>query len=155
MRDLIRRVIKEQTKNIDEISKGITIAVKILKKQYPFIVGWVYDEPPKTYGTAIYVYLEVDTQKTIEFYGMNLRVGYEDYVKNSIEDRSTFAYPFSTLEYPEDFDVSKANKKIDNDFIEIYEHMVPDNLKMISNFGGRNWVGYFKDLRINSYIFVK
>ena len=155
MRNLIKRVIKEETENIDNISKGIDIAVKMLKRQYPFIVNWVYDDPPTTYGSTIYIHLEVDTQKTIKFYGMNIRKGYKTYVENSIEDRTTFAYPFSTLEYPEDFDTSKANKNIDNDFIEIYEHMVPDNLKMISNFGIRHSTEDFKELKINSYIFVK
>ena len=39
MRELIKQILKEET-SPDEIKKGIDIAVKVLKKEYPFIVGW-------------------------------------------------------------------------------------------------------------------
>jgi hypothetical protein len=85
----------------------------MLKRQYPFVVGWEYANPPSEYGSTIYVNLEIDLQKSIEYFGMNLRKGYEKYIEKAIEDRETFAYPFSTLEYTEDFESYQVNTQLD------------------------------------------
>jgi hypothetical protein len=155
MKDLIRRVIKEETENVDSLSKGITITVKMLKRQYPFVVGWEYANPPSEYGSTIYINLEIDLQKSIEYFGMNLRKGYEKYIEKAIEDRETFAYPFSTLEYTEDFDTVEANREIEKYLKEFYKDMIPDSLKVKSNFGISYNVDDFKQLEISSYVFVK
>ena len=60
MKELIRNILKEETENIDKISKGIDIAVKMLKKYYPFIVGWEYSNEPEKYKFQIYIDLEID-----------------------------------------------------------------------------------------------
>jgi hypothetical protein len=151
----IEKIIKEETENVDSLSKGITITVKMLKRQYPFVVGWEYANPPSEYGSTIYINLEIDLQKSIEYFGMNLRKGYEKYIEKAIEDRETFAYPFSTLEYTEDFDTVEANREIEKYLKEFYKDMIPDSLKVKSNFGISYNVDDFKQLEISSYVFVK
>ena len=42
MRNLIRHILKEETDNSKNFEKGIDLAIKIIKKTYPFIVGWEF-----------------------------------------------------------------------------------------------------------------
>ena len=44
MRNLIKKILKEESHNdYDMIRKGIDILISLLKKTYPFIVGWKPD----------------------------------------------------------------------------------------------------------------
>ena len=40
MKELIRHILKEETEGSDQNTKGIDLAIKLLKKSYPYIIGW-------------------------------------------------------------------------------------------------------------------
>ena len=40
MKDLIRHILKEETKDYKLVEKGIDVCISVANKTYPFIVGW-------------------------------------------------------------------------------------------------------------------
>lgn len=128
MKDLIRHILKEETE--DNEKKGIDLAIKLLKKSYPYIVGWEYnnvlDTPSKF---TIYLNIICDVEKVKEFYDSELK----PYYRRQTEDwkkRQEFAYPTSILFVDGKIDdqVKYDNYKIMKEELnEIYE-MLPDHL---------------------------
>lgn len=134
MKDLIRRIIKEQTDN-SEKKKGIDLAIKMLKKSYPYIIGWKYDE--ELPGKLFYINIDIicDIEKTKEFYNSDLKWYYKKNPEDIKED--DYAYPFTILEIGEKMtgeekfqEHIKFRKKLN----EIYE-MLPENLIMFNKWG--------------------
>lgn len=153
MRNLIRQILKEET-SPDEIKRGIDIAIKMLKKNYPFIVGWNYSDPPETYTYKIYINLELDFSKAMEFYNLKPHPRYGKYIVNGIKDREKFPYPFSMMNYEEEgFDVEEVFK-LQNDLNEIYED-IPNKLKIRRGKKGVFDQDKSKNLGVDNYIFVK
>ena len=83
MKSLIRKILKEETSRAD-LDKGIDIAVKVLKKNYPFIVGWEYSNDPEQWAYKIYINLEVDHTKSMEFYKLKPHPRFGRFIKDSI-----------------------------------------------------------------------
>ena len=152
-RDLIRHILKEET-NPDEIKKGIDIAVKVLKKNYPFIVGWEYSNDPEKWTYKIYINLEVDHIKSMEFYNLKPHPRFGRFIEDSIRNRETMVYPFSFTNYEdEDFD-TRVYLDIQNDLSEIYEDMIPVKFKMGKEKSVLNQDSP-KELSVDNYIYVK
>ena len=42
MRDLIKTILKEE--ETDKLKNGIDVAIKLLKRFYPFVINWQYSE---------------------------------------------------------------------------------------------------------------
>lgn len=154
MRELIKQILKEET-SPDEIKKGIDIAVKVLKKEYPFIVGWEYANPPEQWAYRIYINLEVDHSKMMEFYGLKPHPKFYKFLKDDIETREEYPYPYSQTNYEEDenFDTDEY-RVLQNDLIDFYEEFIPIKYKM-SQLGAVFNQDDPKNLGVDNYIFVK
>ena len=154
MRLLIRHILKEET-TPDEVRKGIDIAVKILKKEYPFVVGWDYSDSPETYTYKVYINLEIDFSKAMEFYNLKPHSRYGKFIKDSIEERVTFPYPFSMMNYEEvGFDTDEVFN-LQSELSEFYKDMIPNQLKMKKGEKGIFNQNDPKELAVYNYIFVE
>lgn len=154
MRLLIRHILKEET-TPDEVRKGIDIAVKILKKEYPFVVGWDYSDSPETYTYKVYINLEIDFSKAMEFYNLKPHSRYGKFIKDSIEERETFPYPFSMMNYEEvGFDTDEVFN-LQSELSEFYKDMIPNQLKMKKGEKGIFNQNDPKELAVYNYIFVE
>ena len=155
MRELIKQILKEET-SPDEIKKGIDIAVKVLKKEYPFIVGWEYSNPPEQWAYKIYINLEVDHSKMMEFYGLKPHPKFYKFLKKDIETREKHPYPFSQTNYEEDenFDTDEY-RELQRDLFDFYGEFIP--IKYKTNRGSNAVFNQDdpKDLGVDNYIFVK
>ena len=153
MKNLIRHILKEEISR-DDLNKGIDIAVKVLKKNYPFIVGWEYSNDPDKWAYKIYVNIEIDYDKSMEYYGLKPHPRFGKFIKDSIKDREKHAYPFSLMNYEdEDFGTDEF-MKIQNDLYDIYEEMIPSKFKMKQSKAVFNQDDP-KELSVDNYIFVK
>jgi hypothetical protein len=155
MRELIKQILKEET-SPDEIKKGIDIAVKVLKKEYPFIVGWEYSDPLDRWAYKIYINLEVDHSKMMEFYGLKPHPRFYKFLKDDIETREKHSYPFSQTNYEEDenFDTDEY-RILQRDLFDFYQEMIPSKLKMNRGSNAVFNQDDPKDLSVDNYIFVK
>jgi len=79
-RNLIRHILKEETEDSDINTKGIDIAIKLIKKSYPYIIGWQLNQDDKF---TIYIDIICDTEKLKEFYDSDLKVFYLEHDKLS------------------------------------------------------------------------
>ena len=77
--------------------RGIDITISILKKEYPFILGWKYHKD-NDYRHSIYIDIVVDMKRASEFYGSPI----EPYYMNIDSDEDA-AYPFSVLEMTSEY----------------------------------------------------
>ncbi len=153
-RDLIKRILKEET-SPEEIRKGIDVAVKILKKSYPFVVGWEYSDSPDTWTYRIYINLEIDYNKSLKYYGLRPHPEISKFVLNAIEDGERLSYPYSLMDYEEKKDFDRTQyRKIQENLDEIYEEMIPFKFKMnVTNLASNQ--NDPKDLGVDNYIFVE
>ena len=122
----MRRLIKEmEEKSIDDLNKGIDIAVSILKNEFTFVTGWKYKHDPDFFNTTVYILLICDMDKSSEFYNSPIK----DYYKNLEAD---VTYPFSPLEISNEIDneekyelYKEIQKSLDETYYEIpndYRH---------------------------------
>lgn len=151
--NLIGKILKEET-TPDEIRKGIDISVDVLKQDYPFVVGWDYSDSPDKYTYKIYINLELDFSKAMEFYNLKPHPRYGKFIVGAIEYRETFPYPFSMMNYEDEgFDVEEVYK-LQNDLTEIYED-IPNKLKMSQGSRAVFDQNKPKELAVDNYIFVR
>jgi hypothetical protein len=126
MEILKKDILKEmEEKSIDNLNKGIDIAVSILKTQYPFVTGWKYKYDPDFFNSTVYIVLICDMDKSSEFYNSPIK----DYYKNLEAD---VTYPFSPLEMSFEMDneekyelFKEIQKSLDETYYEIpndYRH---------------------------------
>ena len=145
MKQLIRKILKEEVENIDQIKKGVDIAVKILKQTYPFIDGWFFDEDWNG-KYVISIVTICDVKKVCEYFDSNLK----DYYKNyNIDFNEDFPYPFSVLEISNNMDADekwKIWKEYNNNLNDLYE-LIPEDLKM------PDWGFDYKKLDADSFQF--
>jgi hypothetical protein len=127
----IKKIIKEQIEN-SEKKKGIDLAIKMLKKSYPYIIGWRYNEEHPE--SPIYISIDIicDIEKTKEFYNSDLKWYYKKNPENIKED--DYAYPFTILEIGEKMtgeEKFQEYRKFRKELNEIYE-MLPENLVILN-----------------------
>jgi beta-galactosidase GanA len=124
IRDLIKNILKEDLYN-KETKKGIDIAIKILKQDYPYIIGWDFDDE---YPTTIDLFIVCDIEEAQKFYNSELR---PYYLKNKDMLKSDeYAYVVSVLEIGHEMTSDEKfedYKKLSNKLNDIYE-MLPDEL---------------------------
>ena len=131
MKDLIKHILKEEIEN-SEKKKGIDLAIKMLKKSYPYIIGWRYNEEHPE--SPIYISIDIicDIEKTKEFYNSDLKWYYKKNPENIKEDN--YAYPFTILEIGEKMtgeEKFQEYRKFRKELNEIYE-MLPENLVILN-----------------------
>jgi len=124
-RDLIRHILKEETEDSDINSKGIDIAVKLLKKSYPYVIGWQLNRED---NFTIYLDIICDIEKLKEFYNSDLKTYYfrhEDELYNE-----KLSYAPSLLKISETMVSGQKHGEyieMKQELNEIYE-MLPDYL---------------------------
>lgn len=156
MKQLIKKILKEETEDDSvRVSKGINALVSLVKNTFPFIVGWVWAKEDWDEGMfGIYIHLVIDQKKVKEIYGLNYRSWYNgkhSVLQKAINDKSTYAYPISLLNYEsEGIDAYEENRAITDLVNDTYE-IIPDEYKVIIN---RPTYSAPKTLKIDSYIFV-
>jgi hypothetical protein len=127
----VKKIIEEQTEN-SEKKKGIDLAIKMLKKSYPYIIGWKYDEERPERSTYINIDIICDIEKTKEFYNSDLKWYYKKNPEDIKEDN--YAYPFTILEIGEKMtgeEKFQEYRNFKNQLNEIYE-MLPENLIILN-----------------------
>jgi hypothetical protein len=126
MEILKKDILKEmEEKSIDNLNKGIDIAVSILKNEFTFVTGWKYKHDPDFFNSTVYIILICDMDKSSEFYNSPIK----DYYKNIEAD---VTYPFSPLEMSNEIDneekyelYKEIQKSLDETYYEIpndYRH---------------------------------
>jgi hypothetical protein len=125
MKELIRNILKEETEGSDTNTKGIDIAIKLLKKSYPYIIGWeLNDQRPFT----IYLNIICDIKKLKEFYNSDLKTYYLRHEDDLHKD--ILAYAHSVLKISETMDPDEKYKEyseMKQELNDIYQ-MLPDHL---------------------------
>lgn len=154
MRDLIRHILKEET-SPDEIKKGIDVAIKVLRKTYPFVVGWEYADSIDKWKYKVYINLELDYKKAMEFYNLKPHPRYGKFIIDSINNRERLPYPYSMMNYEEETNFDDLEyRKLQDDLSDIYNEMIPNKLKMKRPEDVLNQEDP-KDLGVDNYIFVR
>ena len=124
MKDLIRGILKEESYN-KETKKGIDIAIKILKQDFPYIIGWDFNEE---YSTTIDLFIVCDIEEVQKFYNSELK---PYYLKNKDMLKSDeYAYVVSVLQIGNEMTSDEKfedYKKLSDKLNDIYE-MLPDEL---------------------------
>jgi hypothetical protein len=54
----------------DKQKRGIDLVFKIVRKKFPFIVGWEFSEGYEKYDCTLYLDIKIDVQKLGEYVGM-------------------------------------------------------------------------------------
>jgi hypothetical protein len=127
MKDLIKHILKEEIEN-SEKKKGIDLAIKMLKKSYPYIIGWKYNEEYPESPVHINIDIICDIEKTKEFYNSDLKWYYKQFPEEIKKD--DYAYPFTILEIGEKMtgdEKFQEYRKFRKELNDIYE-MLPENL---------------------------
>jgi hypothetical protein len=125
MKDLIRQILKEETDDSKTLEKGINLAIKILKKSYPYILGW---ELGNDGNFSIDINIICDIEKLKEFYNSDL----SDYHKRNKNELSNEDYPYAVSilnirnEMTSD-EMFEDYKKLKQELNDIYE-MLPEHL---------------------------
>jgi hypothetical protein len=154
MKDLIIRILKEET-SPDNIRKGIDISVKMLKKQFPFVVGWEYANDPEDFDYNININLEIDHMKMMEFYDLEPHPRWHKYLKDDIISRVKYPYSFSLTNYEDkEFNKIENDEELENTLKDIYD-FIDEKFKM--ELSRKNILFNFKQtkiLQVISYIYV-
>jgi len=125
MRNLIKHILKEETDDSETLNKGINLAIKILKKTYPFIIGW---ELGNDGNFSIDINIICDIEKLKEFYNSDL----SDYHKKNKNELSNEDYPYAVsilnIRYEMTSDeMFEDYRKLRQELNDIYE-MLPEHL---------------------------
>ena len=131
MKEIIRNILIEETegtKDPEVIKDGVRAAVKIVKREYPFVVGVEFISDNTLY---IKVNIVCDMDKVAKFYKSEISV------KRSYAKSELFAYQFSILDLTqlltqkEKFEEFMKFQKYLN---EVYS-VIPDDLKEFDKWG--------------------
>jgi hypothetical protein len=132
MKELIRHILKEETDDSKTLEKGLDITIKILKKTYPYIIGWELIQESGEF--KIYIKIICDIEKLKKFYNSDL-INY--YSKYGILEDEDFPYAVSILEINDEMN---SNEKfgdfttLKDDLNGIYE-MLPEHLVVKNKYG--------------------
>jgi len=125
MEELIRHILKEETEGSNLNTKGIDLAIKFLKKSYPYIIGWELNQESRF---MIYLNIICDIEKLKKFYNSDLKTYYlrhEDDLQKDI-----LAYAPSVLKISETLDPDEKYKEyseMKQELNDMYQ-MLPDHL---------------------------
>lgn len=134
MKQLIRKILKEETKDYSLVEKGIDVVVSMLNKNYPFVVGWKKNGNWEESTYYIYIDLVVDYKKAKEYYNLPLKpfyLKYPDAIEELIQKGDGYAYATSLLDYDQTGeDPYLESKKIKTTLEDAYE-LIPIEYKLI------------------------
>ena len=125
MRNLIRHILKEETDDSKTLEKGIDLVIKIIKKTYPFIIGW---ELGNDGNFSIDINIICDIEKLKEFYNSDLNPYHKRY-KDELSNED-YPYAVSILNIKNEMtsdEMFEDYKKLKQELNDIYE-MLPEHL---------------------------
>ncbi len=143
MNNLIQNIIREETDQSKLYLKGIDITVSILKKYYPFIIGW---ELKNEYTSFFEIDVICDINKTSEFYDSPILPEFFEYGFRSVPYPHWLLDLCNKLNEDENF---ALYRDIKNELNEIYDE-IPNEFKKL--FGTAKNV--YLDITIDRFIFV-
>jgi hypothetical protein len=97
MKELIRNILKEEEYSQNTSNKGIDIAMKILKQDYPFVIGWDFVTEGKF---TIDLLIVCDLEEVQKFYNSKLKPYYIE--KKEMLKKEDYPYTVSVLEKGEE-----------------------------------------------------
>jgi hypothetical protein len=139
MKNLITKILKEETESMDNINKGINIAVKMIKKYYPYIIGWEFDGGFNEYNYTFYINLILDREKVMKYYGLESKYYFNEDEK--------YALPLSTLLYGGKVNPFDIHSEINSLIGDIYKDL-PSHIQI------KNSNGDVKDIKVDGYFFM-
>lgn len=139
MKNLITKILKEETENMDNINKGINIAVKMIKKYYPYIIGWEFDGGFNQYKYTFYINLILDREKVMKYYGLESKYDFNEDEK--------YPLPLSTLLYDDKVNPFDIHSEINSLIVDIYKDLPSHILIKDSN-------GDVKNIKVDGYFFM-
>ena len=157
--------MKEETpKDITPIKRrGIDIAVKGLKKQYPFVVGY-QDDPTAQYESSHYIDLYVDLDELSDYMGVPVNPYWKGEIKDDPRYRKVFAI-WVYLKFPNEVENNKdisnhpgyvLGEEIKETLETIYQYL-PDEYKLQYT-SKTGWIDpppiYDVRLKTNGYLMV-
>lgn len=146
--ELIKRILKEETQLKNNYKKGIDLAVKMLKKTYPFIVGWELADDIERWQYKVYLTLKVDYSKSLKYYGLEPHPRFHKFLDSYITNQEKVSFPYSLMDYEvSNFDNSQY-MEISSTLTDIYE-MLPKSVQITRDNGEP------KELVVDNYIYVK
>ena len=92
MKELIRHILKEE-EHSQTSKKGIDIAMKILKQDYPFVIGWDFVNEGRF---TIDLLIVCDLEEVQKFYNSKLKPYYVE--KKEMLKKEDYPYTVSVLE---------------------------------------------------------
>jgi hypothetical protein len=131
MKELIRHILKEE-EHSQTSKKGIDIAMKILKQDYPFVIGWDFVNEGRF---TIDLLIVCDLEEVQKFYNSKLKPYYVE--KIEMVKKDDYPYVVSVLEKGEE--MSNDEKfydfmKFKNQLNDIYD-MLPKEMVIKDSFG--------------------
>lgn len=163
MKQLIRKILKEEIHNDEDmIHKGIDILISLLRKRYPFIVGWrPDDEDTRSREWYIFIHLVVSASKAKEYYDMDYKsyyINYPDSLETEVfTGERDYAYPVSLFDYESVGFEPYENAREISTFAEAMYELIPEEYKAkeerVYTYSNEPYIN-IKDIRINSYYFV-
>ena len=79
--------------------RGITMAVRMAKKSYPFITSWKLAPDYEKYNAHLYILLGIDINKLSEF----TNIGIKDYYLDKMEEGRIFGALYMFLDWPGEY----------------------------------------------------
>jgi len=133
-KDILKEMEEKSQENLD---KGIDIAVSILKYDFPFVIGWEYNDNPHTSRYTVYINLICDLYKTSEFYNSPIK----EYYKNNVETEAP--YPFFPLKLSDEIDGDEKYRLysiMQKTFNEIYDEIPNEYRHSITDYVSTDFV---------------
>jgi hypothetical protein len=120
MKELIRHILKEEEYS-QTSKKGLDIAMKILKQDYPFVIGWDFVNEGRF---TIDLFVVCDLKEVQKFYNSNLKSYYVDKIERL--KKEDYPYAVSVLEKSEEM----SNDEKFQDFMD-FKNQLNDIYDMI------------------------
>lgn len=144
-------------KYTEKQKKGIDLAVRGIKKKYPFIKGWEFTYDFDKYTMSVYIDLLIDWFEMADFYDKKIK----DYWKRTYKENGPTGLKTSSLsalmdtegepmfDGPTFNEMYEANKKINSDLNSMYQYL-PNDFKFLRE----NILGELQpiDLEVDNYI---
>lgn len=151
MKQLIRKILKEETQEEKNTELGMKILTSVIKKSFPFIKGLKIDRSQKYNSHKHYfdVYIIIDVEKTKEFYNSELLSVYKDYPEFLVD--GTHPYPFSILELRNELDSDEKYqlfKELKNEVESVYGSLPTEMIPKVEF----NQSIYDKEISIDGFI---
>ena len=131
IRHLIKNILKEESYN-KETKRGIDIAIKILKQDFPYIIGWDFDDE---YPTTIDLFIVCDIEEVQKFYNSKLKPYYVEKIGRVKKD--DYPYAVSVLEIGEEMTNDEKFQdfmNFKNQLNDIYD-MIPKEMVIKDTWG--------------------